>query len=124
MKTAGIPVWITGVLGLTVLMGIGAGGMAMLGNGMQEFMGASWGGRNLGLGVAALLAILLKSPAAYIAVFCGAIGREIGDIIQLSRGDTPNWPVVILAVVLLAVWIYGILRANAARKASNAPGPT
>lgn len=117
MKTDGIPLWITLLLGLSVVLGIVAGGLALTGNGMEAFMGPSWGGRNMGLGLAALAAIWLKSPTAYIAVFLGAMAREVGDIVELSQLETPNWPVVIFAAALLVVWVIGITQANKARHA-------
>lgn len=110
MKAPGIPLWITIVLGLIVLLSVVAGSLALAGNGMEEFMGPSWGGRNLGIGLAALIAILYKSPHAYLAVFVASIGREVGDIIQLTQGDTPDWPIVIFASLLLAVWLMGIAK--------------
>lgn len=116
MKTEGIPIWITLVLGLTVLLGVGVGGMAMLGSGMDASQTVSWGGRNLGLGLVALGAIVLKSPTAYIAAFLGGIGREVGDLLESFQAETPNMPIVIIAVVMLVVWIIGLGYANTARK--------
>jgi len=108
MKTEGIPLWVTLVLAVTVLLGVGVGGMAMLGAGMDASQSVSWGGRNLGLGLVALAAILLKSPAAYIAAFFGGIGRETGDIIDSLSAETPNMPILILAAVMLVVWVIGL----------------
>lgn len=119
MITRGIPLWVTIVLGLIVLLSVVAGGLALLGNGMEDFMGPSWGGRNLGLGLAALAAILFKSLHAYLAVFFASIGREVGDIIQLSQGAHPDWPVVIFAVALLGVWIFGIIKAAQTLRQNN-----
>ena len=111
MRTPGIPFWVTIVLGLIVLLSVVTGGIALAGRGLEDFMGPSWGGRNFGLGLAALAAILFKCLHAYLAVFFASIGREVGDIIQLSQSAHPDWPVVSFAVVLLAVWTFGSIKA-------------
>ena len=115
MKTAGIPLWLTIVMILIILLSFMSGGMAMVGNGMDDFMGPSWGGRNLGLAFAAIVAILLKSPIAYIATLVGWIGRDVGDIVDNFASGAPQMPIVIFAVVLIAIWVYGIIAANKAR---------
>ncbi len=108
LKTTGIPIWVTLALGITVLLGIGAGTAALLGQGMSPEMNISWGGRNLGLGLVALVAIWSKSHIAYLAAFAGGIGREIGDIMSSFASGSPQWGLIIFAVILLAVWVYGI----------------
>lgn len=116
MKTTGIPIWLTIVLGLLVLLSIASGGMAIIGNGMEDFMGASWGGRNLGLAAVSVVAISFRSPIVYLAAFISSIIRELGDIIQLLGAETMDWPVAIFAGVLIVVWAFGIKFANQARQ--------
>lgn len=115
MKTAGIPIWLTIVMILIVLLSFMSGGMAMVGSGMEEYMGASWGGRNLGLAFAAIVAIMLKSPIAYMATLVGWVARDAGDIIQNFASGAPQMPIVIFAAVLIVIWIYGIFVAHKAR---------
>ncbi len=81
----------------------------MLGMGMDASQTVGWGGRNLGLGLVAAAAILSKNLYAYVAAFVGGIGRETGDIIDSLSGAAVNMPILILAVVMLAVWIYGLM---------------
>ena len=115
MKTAGIPIWITYVLLLTVALGVVFGVMALVGAGMDPSQNVSWGGRNLGLGLVAAVAIWLKSPIAYIAAFVGGMGRELGDFISSFQGEAINWPIAILAAFMFVVWVIGIKHANEAR---------
>jgi hypothetical protein len=44
-------------------------------------LATSWAGRNLGLGVAMLVAVLVRHSGAYAAAFAGAICRELSDVI-------------------------------------------
>ena len=62
LKTAGIPMWVTIFALIVLALGCVLGLMAMLGQGSEPFMNASWGGRSIGLGFAAGVAVLLKSP--------------------------------------------------------------
>jgi len=70
-------------------------------------MGIAWGGRNMGLGVAMLAAVLFRSSAGYAVAFSGAIWREVSDLIAgMSEGGSLNVPfafVLVLELVALAV---------------------
>ena len=81
-------------------------------------MSASWGGRHLGLGLAAGAAVLLKSPTAYIAAFVGGVGRDVadvGDLIgHLGLPETEIGIVLGIAVFLIP-GVLGIVVANRAR---------
>ena len=85
---------------------------------MDPNMNISWGGRSLGLGLVAGIAVMLKSPTAYIAAFVGGIGREIGDLMaELSKVE-PSTGVLVGIVVFMVIGLLGILSANKARKMS------
>ncbi len=43
-------------------------------------MGIAWGGRNAGLGVAMLVAVLLRRAGGYAAAFAGAMFRAMSDV--------------------------------------------
>ena len=118
MKTPGIPVWTTVVLALIIALSIVSSSLAITGNGLEDYMGGAWGGRNIGLAIVAAIAIWLKNPVAYIAAFAGGIARDAGDIIEQFQADEVGWPLVGFAAVLIGVWVFGILAANKARVAA------
>ena len=62
-----------------------------------DVMALSWGGRNLGLGVALLAAVALRNASGYTVAFAGSIFREVADIIASLNGDT-GFGVTMLAV--------------------------
>jgi hypothetical protein len=72
-------------------------------------MGTAWGGRNLGLGVASLAAVLLRNVGGYAVAFAGAIWREVSDLIAgMSDGGSLNVPfaiVLVLELVCLAICV-------------------
>ncbi len=44
-------------------------------------LATSWAGRNMGLGIAMLMAVAMRHAAGYAAAFAGAIFRELSDVI-------------------------------------------
>jgi len=110
--------WVT--IFALIVFGIGGAGFvgAMFGpgmEGMEPYMAVSWGGRHLGLGLAALAAVLLKSPTAYMVAFIGGVGRDIGDLI--AHFDKPEMSIGVLVgiIVFLVADVLGALMANKAR---------
>ena len=76
-------------------------------------MGTAWGGRNLGLGVAMLAAVLLRNAGGYAVAFSGSIWRELSDIIAgLSDGGSLNIPfagILVLELICLAICVRATL---------------
>lgn len=70
-------------------------------------MGIAWGGRNLGLGVAMIAAVLLRNSAGYAVGFASVIWREVSDLIAgLQDGGSLNVPfavVLLIELVCLAI---------------------
>ena len=90
LRAPGIPLWTTIFAGVLFLVGCAIGIPAILGQGadIEPLVNASIGGRSLGIGVAAGLAVFLRSPSAYLVVFVGSVVRDIGDLVtELSRTD-------------------------------------
>lgn len=85
-------------------------------------MGTAWGGRNMGLGVAMLAAVLLRHAAGYAAAFAGAIWREFSDVLAGTLdGGSFNVPfalILVLELVALAICVRSTL---AMRKTAVAP---
>ena len=118
LKTAGIPMWVTIFALIVFVVGCALGLMAMFGQGMEGMdpsMSVSWGGRHLGLGLAAGVAVFLKSPTAYIAAFVGGLGRDLGDLIAHVGKSEPNIGILVGIVVFLIAGVLGIMAANKAR---------
>ncbi len=119
LKTPGLPIWVT-IFALVVLAFGSLGVVACFGDGMEGMtsaMSISWGGRHLGLGLAAGMAVLLKSPAAYMAAFVGGLGRDAGDLVgELSKADH-NLGIVVFLIVFLILGALAIYTANKARTA-------
>lgn len=115
MRTPGIPLLLTIALAASAVFGLVAGGAAISGNGMFPFMDAAWGGRSIGAGLVALLAILLRNPTAYLIAFVSSVPREIGDIIQFTALESVDWSIVGVTAVFLIFWIVGSIVAFRAR---------
>lgn len=119
LKTAGIPLWVTIFALIVLLMGCVTGLMIMFGPGpdplLSSAMKFSLGGRQLGLGLAVGVAVLLKSPTAYIAVFVGGLGRDLADLMaELSKLE-PSMGKIVPITAFFIIGAMGIFYANKAR---------
>lgn len=81
-------------------------------------LATSWAGRNLGLGVAMLVAVLVRQAGAYAAVFAGAICRELSDV--LVEFNVAFFVVMLIEVVCLA-WCLRAVFSPGAPASSAAP---
>lgn len=116
LKTDGIPLWVTIFALLVALNGVAAS-IAVL-NGVHDVesgFALSWAGRNFGLGLVALAAVLLKSPVAYLVAFLGGVSRDVSDLIGEMGKVDPNAGIVAFLVVFLGAGIAGLYFANRAR---------
>lgn len=114
--------WVTIFALIVFVVGCGLGLRAIFGQGMDGMdptMNISWGGRHLGLGLAAGVAVLLKSPTAYITAFVGGVGRDFGDLIAHVGQSETSIGVVVGIVVFLIAGVLGIVAANQARNLSD-----
>ena len=67
------------------------------------------------MGLAAGVAVFLKSPPVYIAAFVGGLGRDLGDLMaELGKSET-NIGIIVGIVVFLIPGVLGIMAANKAR---------
>lgn len=118
LRTAGIPMWVT-IFALAVFaMGCASGLAAIFSQGMDGMnspMSISWGGRSVGLGLAAGVAVFLKNPNAYIVAFVGGLGRDLFDLIGTFGKSELNIGVIVFLVVFLIAGVLGIIAANKAR---------
>lgn len=70
-------------------------------------LATSWAGRNLGLGVAMLMAVAMRHAAGYAAVFAGAIFREISDV--MVEFNAAFFVVMLLEIVCLVICVRAVL---------------
>ena len=120
LKTPGIPIWVPIFALIVLVLGCVTGLMIMFGQGPDPLMGSamkfSLGGRQLGMGLAAGAAVLLKSPQAYIAVFVGGLGRDAADMIaELSKSE-PSMVKIFSIAAFFVIGALVIMAANKARK--------
>ena len=77
-------------------------------------LATSWAGRNLGLGIAMLVAVSMRHAAGYAAAFAGAICRELSDVIV-------EFNVAFFVIMLIEIVCLGIC-ARAVFQEHNAAG--
>lgn len=112
--TKGTPVWVLIYLAILAAVGIGIGvfelvidpgsflGLDVLAD-KAEYAARGWGGRNLGLGVAAALALLLRDRGGMAVALAGAIAREVSDVYTAFVVESEGWSSAILPAVMLAI---------------------
>lgn len=115
VRANGVPTWVTVVALVIGVFSTLAGFAIMVDPSIMDIddtvVGRQWGGRNIGLGVALLVAVLLREARAYLAGFAAGLFRDIGDLVgALDDGASPIVPMVVLA--LGAAAIGGVLRAG------------
>lgn len=121
IKAEGVPLAMTA---FAILMGVGGtiiGIMAISDptsatnfvSGADD-LATSWAGRNLGLGVAMLVAVLVRHAGAYAAAFAGAICRELSDVIVEFNAA---FFVIMLIEIACLVWC---MRAVSAMRSQGA----
>lgn len=88
LKAPGIPFPVTLFLYIVIAFGVLLGLPALLGNGMMETHTVGWGGRELGVGIGAILAAVMRNAVAYFIIFVIGIFRELSDVLE-ALAETP-----------------------------------
>lgn len=114
-KANGVPTWVTGLALLLGVFSTLAGIAIMIDPTIMDIddsvVGRQWAGRNIGLGVALLIAVTLRDARAYIAGFGAGLFRDIGDLVgALDDGASVVVPIVVF--VLGVAGIVAVLRAG------------
>ncbi len=78
-------------------------------------LATSWAGRNLGLGIAMLVAVALRHAAGYAAAFAGAICRELSDVIV--EFNAAFFAIMVIEVVCLAICVRAVVSMRGAATA-------
>lgn len=115
IKASGVPTWVTALAVVIGLFSMLAGTAIMLDPTIMDIddsvVGRQWGGRNVGLGVALVVAVALRDARAYIAGFAAGLFRDIGDLFgAIDGGSSTIVPIVFLVVGAAA--IGGVLQAG------------
>ncbi|MGH1493794.1 MAG: hypothetical protein ACRBK7_31105 [Acidimicrobiales bacterium] len=108
IRANGVPSWVTGLAALIGVFSMVAGLAIMadptIMNIDDSVVGRQWGGRNIGLGVALVAAVLFRDARAYVGAFAAGLFRDIGDLIgALDGGDSPIVPIVFLVIGVVAI---------------------
>lgn len=115
VRTNGVPSWAT-VLALVIGVFSALAGLAIMIDPTimdidDTVVGRQWGGRNIGLGVALLVAVALRDARAYLAAFAAGLWRDIGDLVgAVDDGASPVVPIVVM--LLGAAAIVAIVRSG------------
>ena len=115
IRTNGVPAWVTGVALFIGVFSALAGVAIMIDPSIMDIddtvVGRQWGGRNIGIGVALLVAVVLREAHAYVAAFAAGLFRDVGDFVaSIDDGEPPIVPIIVLAVGIAA--IAAVLRAG------------
>lgn len=108
IKANGVPSWVTALAALIGLFSMIAGLAIMTDPTIMDIddsvVGRQWGGRNIGLGAALVVAVALRDARAYMAGFAAGLFRDIGDLVAaIDDGASPIVPIVFLVVGAAAI---------------------
>lgn len=118
IKTENIPLWVTLLAIIFALSAMGLGIMSLLGPVPEAPQITPYlGGRSFGVGIAFAVAVLLKSPATYVAAFLAGAAREIGDVFGELTVAAPSMTTVAIELGFAAVCIFAAYLAYKGRKA-------
>lgn len=131
IRTNGVPGWVTGVALFIGVFSTVAGIAIMVDPSIMDIddtvVGRQWGGRNVGLGVALLVAVALRESRAYVVAFAAGLFRDVGDLVaSIDDGEPPVVPIIVLAVgvaAIAAVVRAGGLSADRTRASDEADAP-
>lgn len=105
IRANGVPILVTAFMILAGFMGTFLGLQAMLDGTAAmgyvegaEALGVTWGGRNTGLGIALLVAVLLRSAHGYSVALAASLFREISDILA-----SDSLQVVLIVFLLIEI---------------------
>lgn len=116
IKTDNIPLWVSLLAIIFALSAMGLGIMSLLGPVPDApQITAFLGGRSFGIGLVFALAVLLKSPATYIAAFVAGAAREIGDIFGELSNAMPSMGTVAAEAAFALLCLFAAYLANKAR---------
>lgn len=105
----GIPLWVSVLLILIILLGIGFGIPAMFGHGLMETHTIGWGGRQLGIAIASLAAIIYRNQMGYFMAFICAVFKETSDLLELLSVPDPSMGMMVsfipfISLELISLW--------------------
>ena len=118
IKAPGVPLAITA---FAILMGVGgtAIGIGALADPSSvtnfvdgaDDLATSWAGRNLGLGVAMLVAVAMRQASAYAVAFGAVIFRELSDV--MVELNAAFFVVMLIEIVCLAWCVRAVVAPSA-----------
>ncbi len=125
LKAPGVPLLVTLYLFVVIGFGVVLGIPALFGNGMMETQTVGWGGRELGIAIGAIIAVVSRNAMAYLIVFVAGVFRELSDALEALAERPANTASAVMIGVLglvgaLCAWFsYRGLRENAEALVAN-----
>ncbi len=119
VKAPGVPIWVTLYLLVVIGFGVILGIPALLDNGMMETQTVGWGGRELGIAIGAIIALLTRNPMAYTVIFVAGVFRELSDMLEALAETPAN---TASAVMIGALGLVGAVCAWFSYRAAQAQG--
>ena len=108
IRATGVPILVTVFLILVGCLGTFLGLQSMFDGSNAvgfvegaEALGMTWGGRNAGLGVALLVAVVLRNAHGYVVALSASLFREISDI--MANGDMAIPLLIFLLIELICL---------------------
>lgn len=89
LKVPGISLWVTVYLFIVIAFGVVLGIPALFGNGLLDAHTIGWGGRELCIGIGAIIAAVMRNAVAYMLIFIIGLFRELSDMFE-ALDETPS----------------------------------
>lgn len=89
IRVPGVPIWATLYMLVVIAFGVILGIPALIGEGFTDLQTIGWGGRELGVAVGAIIALVLRNALAYFLIFVIGTFRELSDMLE-ALDETPS----------------------------------
>lgn len=128
IRAAGVPVWVSVFALVIAAMGLVFGIVALISpssiffTDADDALGQRWAGRQLGIGIVTLGALVLRSRPVYVLALLAGIAREIGDLFAAITEDFTTVPAIAFTVIGIAALVH-ISRTPVTEPAGAHDGP-
>ncbi len=112
VRAAGVPVWVTifaivmGALGLAFGVAALIDPASLFFTEADDALGQRWAGRQLGLGIVTIGAVVMRSRSVYVLALLAGIARELGDLVAAVTDDFTTVPAITFILIGIAAIIH------------------